>query len=153
VRFPTEADKPGVYRLGLGFALSSQYSQDIVEEEVYKTLDGFLDEPQPSHRKLCLITEEDNKIVGMFLGFTSQMLMTRKLMATEFCWYVDPDYRKSPLKHSDRLRQGFDYWSKTLGCDKQQIACANSTIYDKLKRLYRIMGYKEVETAFIKDIR
>lgn len=73
-----------------------------------------------------------------------------ELVATEFFWFVMPDRRGGPA--ALRLLRAYETWAQSVGARRLIMVHLAALRADDLKRVYERMGYREVETHYIKEV-
>ena len=72
-------------------------------------------------------------------------------LAVECFWYVMPEFRGSPL--AIRLLHAFEAWAKEHSAKFVAMIHLENLHAEKLRKLYDRMGYKKVETHYVKEIK
>lgn len=89
--------------------------------------------------------------VGMIIGKASYLPFSKDKISTELAWYLHPFYRQG--KDSLKLIKAYEYWAKNIqGCKYTQMACIKDLKGDTVGKLYERLGYKPVESAYIKEL-
>jgi len=71
-----------------------------------------------------------------------------KLVATEFFWFVSLGKRKEGIK----LLIEFEKWAKDEGCKRIIMGYLKDLMPEKIESFYKKMGYRAMETNYIKEI-
>jgi ribosomal protein S18 acetylase RimI-like enzyme len=92
----------------------------------------------------------NNEAAGIIGGCIVPCLFTGDSIAVEQYWYVLPEFRKGRLGLS--LLSAFESEVKRRGAKRCYIGNLAALNNDKMKRLYKLLGYKELETHFVKPL-
>ena len=71
------------------------------------------------------------------------------MVASEFFWYVKPEHRGGGI----RLLKAFEKWAREQGADRIIMTHLADSMPEGLKKLYIRLGYEELETNYIKEVR
>ncbi len=88
------------------------------------------------------------RIVGFIGGVVYPEPYCDELIAQEFFWFVQGEHRGQGL----RLYRAFEQWAREKGCAQIRMAHLSDLMPEKLKRVYALLGFKEVETSYAKDL-
>lgn len=72
-----------------------------------------------------------------------------ELIATELFWFVSLNKRREGTK----LLTEFEKWAKNEGCKRIIMGYLKDLMPDKVERFYEKMGYRAMETNYIKEIQ
>lgn len=137
-----------VKRMCLLFKEHSPYKTFLVEEDkLEETLKGLLIEGNQS--SIILLAVVNNKPVGMLICLSREFLFSREKHATELAWWVDPEHRDGPGR---ALQEAFVYWAKKVDCKYLHMTLLQDKEAPKMKKLYKRLGYRLMEQAWIKEI-
>lgn len=92
----------------------------------------------------------DGRAVGVLGGIRANCLNTGDLETFETFWYVLPEYRKGPL--AIRLLRQFENWSNDIGAKRIKMAYLTDLSGERVRAMYKALGYTEQETTFRKDL-
>jgi hypothetical protein len=97
-----------------------------------------------------IVAEKGGRVVGM-LGLLTGPAWWNKtvIVAQEVFWYCEPAFRKGT---GAELLAALESASRARNATVQFVACEAGNRADALSRLYRIKGYRPVETMFAKAI-
>ena len=70
------------------------------------------------------------------------------LVASEFFWYVKPEYRGK----GGALLEAFEAWAKEKGCSRVIMTHLSDSMPESLKKYYTKKGYELLETNYIKEV-
>ena len=91
--------------------------------------------------------KHDNKIVGMLGFMVFPDLLSSELIAAETFWFVKKEYRGIGLKLLDK----YEEIVQDLGVKRISMAYLKNLNPEKLKSIYKLRGYREMETFFVKE--
>lgn len=141
-------DLPDLKRMALLFKVNSPYTDHLTDEDkVEETIKGLLS--SDSKDAIVLLAIEDFKTVGMVAGIAREFIFSRERHATEIVWWVDVEHRKGP---GQKLQEAFVYWAQKVGCKYLHMTLLQNKDAPKLKKLYKQLGFKLMEQAWIKEI-
>ena len=143
IRIANQDDKEGVvclikaffeeYVEGLGFAFD--------EEKVSTDFDLYI----ALNQIKVLVIDEGETLTGLLVVYIGEQPFFKGLMADEMIWYVLPDHRRQGIK----LLRECENMCKQLGCEYINVCGFSGT---KAENIYEKMGYKHLESKFIKKI-
>ena len=90
----------------------------------------------------------DGKMVGVFGGQIVTDLCSRHPAYQEMIWFMNKDYRRHGLK---LLFKAMD-WCKSQGITRMIMVCMHNSKTEKIFDLYERLGFKPMETHFVKEI-
>lgn len=141
---------------------SDKYFLDVVslvknfhKEAVSEYLDAFdpdsvidtiKSQTQDNSRSFLLI--EDNRCQGILFGMCFRSMINKKLIFQEVIWYVNENYRK----HGVKLLKHAENMLKSDGISIIIMAVLENSKTEKLKKFYERLGYKPMETHFVRDL-
>ncbi len=91
---------------------------------------------------------EHESITGFLAALKYPDINSGELVATEMAWFVKESQRGRGLL----LLREFEGWAKEEGCKLITMGYLKDLMPDKVERLYERMGYKAIETHYIKEI-
>lgn len=117
-------------------------------KKIKETIQGL---SKDTANSLVLVANCNDKPIGILIGTISEMLFSEELVASELCWYVDPEHRNSRI--GLQMFQAFEYWAK----EKQKVDHIVMVHLDdengeKLTHLYNKKGYKKKEQAYMRTL-
>lgn len=149
IRFATKDDLDLLLPMMKAFSEYSGY-KDLDEEKIKQT---FYEYTLTSARndKLFLVSEDPltSNITGFIVGLIYEPLFSREKLANEIAWWVEDN----PFQHAKKLREAFEYWAQICGASKVIMSQLQNDRSKALERVYRGLGYRLAEQAFIKDLR
>jgi GNAT superfamily N-acetyltransferase len=129
-----------VYSMALKFANSSTYNKYIDEEKLKGLVNNFLS--APNEQSVVLLYDD----VGMLAAMAQPVLFGSEYIATEFAWWVEPEYRSKGV--GDQLEEAFYQWAKRIGCKLATMACYDEKTLEHFKK----KGWTPFEYAVIKEL-
>ena len=97
---------------------------------------------------VIFLLKSGEKIIGSLGAVKYPDPNSGEMIATEFFWFVNKESRGKGLK----LMKAFESWVAEQGIKKMIMVHLSGSMPEKLKSLYKRMGYNEMETHFIKEI-
>ena len=91
---------------------------------------------------------DDGNIVGMISGVVLPNRMSGGKMFQEFMWFVKPRYRTQGI----RLLKTLEAWCRSNGVNTIMMAVMHDKMNDKLDHMYKKMGYKPIETHYMRRL-
>ena len=152
LKVATGKDKETLVSLFSLFKDESPYRDfEIDKEHVGALVDNILNSEGDSAMAILAISEEDNSAIGMIVGHYSVFPITGEKIAAEMAFWVHKDFRKSKVARS--LLDAFLFWSQHI-CKASLISLASleNGHQDSLDVLYRRLGFKKSETAYLKRL-
>ena len=112
-------------------------------EDIYEISKQLLDNPNI----ICI--QKENK--GIILGLVYPLFYNPNiLVAQELGWWVEPEYRGSPL--AIRLLKEFEKEAKNRGASKVIMFYLDAQTPEKLDKMLGKMNYKHLEYNMVKDL-
>nr|QBM02657.1 hypothetical protein [uncultured archaeon] len=143
IRAATLADVPQLVELGVRFMLESGYARHLsIDRHAQAQL--ATDLIQAAHGVL-LVYERAGKIVGMLGAIATHHPHSGDSVMSELFWYVAPDARGAGV----RLLQEAEHWAISRGITKSLVVAPEGA---PVGSLYIRMGYRPLETQYIKDL-
>lgn len=97
-----------------------------------------------------IVAEKGDQVVGMLGLLTGPAWWNKALLVgQEVFWYCKPAFRKGT---GAELLEALESASRARNVSVQFVACESGNRSEALSRLYRIKGYRPVETMFAKAI-
>ena len=96
----------------------------------------------------ALVDEKTDEIYGALGCVKVPDLITNILIATEMFWFVMDGRRGEGMK----LLYEFESWAKANGCKSMRMMYLSNVMSEDVKAVYKRRGYREVETAYEKEI-
>lgn len=97
---------------------------------------------------VIFIAEDDGEIAGAIAGLAYAEPYSGDLVVQEFFWFVRPGRRGPGLK----LYEALEFWARQKGAKALRMVHLMDSMPDKLSRVYKRLGYKQVETLYSKDL-
>lgn len=100
----------------------------------------------------CLFkcVDDDNNILGGFVGFAQPDWMSDEFIAYDSCLFVRPEYRGTRCAYL--LVTAFKYWAKSIGCT--YIQCGTNTMInaDRTIKFYKKLGFSHLGSFLEMDL-
>lgn len=152
LKVATGADKETLVSLFSLFKDESPYRDfEINREHVGALVENILNSEGDSAMAILAIDQDTGDAVGMIVGHYSVFPVTGQKIAAEMAFWVHKDFRKSRLARD--LLDAFLFWSEHI-CKASLISLASleNGHQDSLDVLYRRLGFKKSETAYLKRL-
>lgn len=133
------------YRKEVSFLVEQFFDQTL--NEFGLKMDQTIEHIEKDLTTFLLVS--NNKIIGIIAGSISLQIMSNKKIFQEIIWYVDKDHRGQGI----RLLQYLEKWCLENDISKIIMVCMHNSMPDNLHDFYKRMGYKPMETHFIKDVQ
>lgn len=139
---------------------SDQYFLDVVKlvENFHKEAVGEYDELfepaslietiKNNNPKHCFLLIVDNVCQGIIFGIVVKSMISERYMFQEVIWYVNESFRKYGVK----LLKETEKVLKSTGISVMMMAVLENSKTAKLKRFYERLGFKPIETHFIRNL-
>jgi GNAT superfamily N-acetyltransferase len=98
---------------------------------------------------VIFVMQSNEENIGILGGVKYPDPNSNEIMASEFFWFVRKGYRGHGLK----LLKEFEAWAKEQGATKVIMMHLATLMPEKIKKLYTRMGYEEIETHYLKEVR
>ena len=122
-------------------ALNEYSSQDIKKTEIELAFNKYRDTSY-------LLVNDKDAAIGVIAGQELPWILTGEKVFQEVMWYLDEDYRRYGvyfLKHVERLLIEDNYKMLVM-------VCLHNSKTEKLFNFYNRVGFKAMETHFIKTL-
>jgi len=148
IRELRESDKEQVLDVAETFVLESPiYAEFGCDREwTWQTIKRCSDQAN----EISLVAIQDDKIVGFLCGHLGYYTFMNKFIATEYAWYILPEYRKGMIGVA--LLKAYIRWAKDNGAIE---VCVNPTTQiqpERTGRLLGALGFKSLGTINKKRI-
>lgn len=90
----------------------------------------------------------ENVCQGILFGVVMKSMTSSRLMFQEIIWYVNAPFRKYGLK----LLREAEKLLKSIGVSLIIMAVLENSKTEKIKRFYERVGYKPMETHFVRTL-
>lgn len=158
IREATAADKPRIVEMAARFLLESQYGEIFEHRAAPEKIAALVD--SVLRIGAIFVAEEGTLIEGEFgpeMGPTRLAgmlaivvvphLFTGLPYGDEIAWWVEPEHRNSRIAY--KLLRSAEEWATSRGANMVKMSAPAGS---KVGEFYERMGYKAVESAFIKSI-
>lgn len=95
-----------------------------------------------------LVSEKDNKIVGVLGFLVHHDFIDNTLTASELFWYVFPKYRGIGLE----LLKEFEKFAEENNIKRIHMVYLLKSMPERIKRIYELRGYTPVENSYRKEL-
>ncbi len=115
-------------------------------------IDRFVEFWRPLIEKesgVIFVAEDDGEIIGAIGGMVYPEPYSGELVVQEFFWFVRPGHRGSA---GLRLYEALEYWSRQKQARALRMVHLMDSMPEKLSRVYKRLGYEQVETLYSKDL-
>jgi RimJ/RimL family protein N-acetyltransferase len=144
LRDATSADAAEIERMGLRF---------LSDEGPYRG--RFKTSPEALRRllelmlrptALALVLEaEPGRLVGMFGAFLFEHPITGQRVASELCWWVDPEARGASVKATSMVQVAVR-WAQDAGAEWFEVIAPN----ERISAFYERIGFYKADTHHVK---
>ena len=134
------SDIPELLEIAVGFWNESPtYKQRTVNLKKVKTqLQTLI--LYPSQGCVLLVLDDDDNILGGFMGGLQEESQSDSLMAIDYCLFVKPEYRGG--RSAYLLIKVFTEWAKEQGATWIQCGTATKIQTEKTINFYKKMGFE-----------
>lgn len=120
------------------------YDMGLDKEKLAQSIVGF----KESNAGNMFLLVVDGKCQGILAGIEPPSLLNNKRIFQEVIWYVNERYRKYGVMLLARVQKLL----RNQGFDTMIMAALEDSKPEKIKALYERMGYRKLETHFIKNL-
>jgi len=138
------SDLTKLKELGYEFYEEGAFPSDFIPEVFEKTWTDLMN----AEIGVIFLLKSDKDIIGSLGAVKFPDPNSGEIMASEFFWFVNKEHRGKGLK----LLKVFEEWVSEQGIKKIIMVHLSNLMPDKVKNLYSRMGYREIETHYIKEI-
>ena len=144
VRLATEDDFDAILDMCAEFWQHTQFSEPFDRDHTLNMVEMSYD-----HGLLCVA--EDDEISGFIAAIKSPLLGSAEAwMATELAWYVKPEKRGT--LHGIQLIELLEHLCEQDRVKYLNMAFMETSMPEKVKKLYQSLGYALQETVYTKVI-
>ena len=93
---------------------------------------------------------QDGTLIGAIGGLLARDPNTGQLMAQELFWFVAPEVRTG--MGAIRLYKAFERWARTQGALRLVMTALAGSYAERLGAVYRTLGFRLLETNYVKDL-
>lgn len=137
IREATPSDMDKLFALAKAMHAESRYS--VMEFSVIKFIE-FIEIAVSSSNYLVLVVEQDEQIIGGFIGFVCNHVFSSDLMACDLALYMDPDHRGGGA--AAKLIKRYLAWAKNKGAKLITAGITTGVNTDTTARLYERLGFR-----------
>ncbi len=146
IRPCTIEDLRAIAEMGREFYSEGKIPGTIVPDIFEKNWKGFLE----SEIGIVYVAEEDGKIIGTIGGLIYPDTNDGVKVLCETFWFVSKGHRG---RCGFKLLDAFEKRGMERGAKRLVMVHLSSLAPEKLKKLYERLGYVEVETHYVKEIK
>ena len=128
--------------------LLEKFHKEAVEEYGLKCDRGLLELAIQKHYKYATVLVVGDEVVGLIAGQIVDYPLQKEKIFQEMVWYVTKEHREHGLK----LLKAIEDQCKKEGIRAVIMVAMGNSMKEKLDRIYKFMGYKELETQYIKVV-
>jgi len=140
IRECRETDFPGIS------VLIDKFHKEAIEMYGLRCNKETMEKAIRKHYGHAMVLIADGEVVGLMAGHIVDYPLENRKIFQELIWYVSKKYRT----HGVRLLRAIEKQCKDKGIQMIIMVAMGSSMKEKLDRIYKIMGYKELETHYIK---
>lgn len=142
LKHATLKDYQRVFDMVMTYAYESPYKDRINEKALEVLTKEFLEEKD----KVIFYVILDDTPLGFLAGAATPFLLGLDTIATEFAWWVAPEYRLNGV--GKILIEAFEIWAKEVGCSMISL----SSMDKETGKIYTERGYTPREFTYVKII-
>lgn len=141
IRFASKNDIPELVKLGKEIYLESQQKDlGFDEARLRNQIEACL---RPESKNYCLfVAEREGRIIGVFWGHIDQHFFSKALVATEYMFYVKPDFRGTSV--ALRLMHAYKTWAENRNAQEIMICMTIGVEPEKFDRFIKKLGFQYV---------
>ncbi len=128
--------------------LVKEFYKEAIEEYGLKCEIDQVNKVINDNKSEILVMEMDGKVVGLIAGMLLNYPLQKAKIFQEIMWYVSKDYRRYGIS----LLRELERRCKERGIHTVIMVAMGSSMSAKLDRLYRMSGYRILETHYVKGI-
>lgn len=129
-------------------SLIQEFHKEALEDYGLKCEDSQIGQAIKNNQAETLVLEMDGKVVGLITGKITDYPLQKKKIYQEFMWYVSKAYRRYGIS----LLRELEAKCKERGIGMIIMVAMGNSMSAKLDRLYKLTGYRLLETHYIKVI-
>lgn len=141
LRIATIDDMDELMGMALKFAKASNYADYVEEDKIRAFIEQLVLSDVP---EVLMLLHEGQ---GMLAAMAQPFIFGKPMLATEICWWVEPDARTKGV--GKELMEAYEFWAKKLGCTMLTMSCLD----DLLGKYYEKNGYSLYERVYFKEIK
>lgn len=138
VRKAVSADVPAIAKMAETF-LASEYRDRFADLSAVRVMAENL---IASDDGLALVAERDEQVIGMMGATTYLSPFTNQIVATEICWWVNPEARGSRV--ALRMLNHAEDWARSKGARAFQMIAPS----DHVAEFYQRLGFRRLEIHY-----
>ncbi|UYZ82825.1 GNAT family N-acetyltransferase [Entomomonas sp. E2T0] len=147
VREATLADVETIVELGKQLQQSSAYAAKSFSEAKANSVVAMMVDSESDN---ALVAEEDEQIIGFFLGGLTYEWFSDDLLGFDYSVYVVPEKRNG--RAAIKLFKAFEAWAKAKGAVGMQAGITTNINIEGNRRFYHFLGYQDGGVLFEKRL-
>lgn len=140
IREATPDDVPAIVQMGLRFLTSAPYGGLLRPKP--EVMAAFALRLIQSDEAVWLVAERQGALIGMLAMFLYAQPFSGQVIATELCWWVEPEAR-GPRTAIRLLTQG-EAWARAKGAELLQMIAPT----DHVAAFYERTGFERIEVHY-----
>ena len=98
---------------------------------------------------VIFVASDDVQPIGAIGGIVHKDPTTGRMTASEMFWFVQPESRGIGVT----LYRSFEEWARQRHCVDIRMVHLSDSMPVKIKAFYEAIGYREVETHYVKELK
>lgn len=147
VREAIVADVEAIVQLGKQLQQSSAYADKGFSEDKAKSVVAMM---VASESDNAFVAEDDQQIIGFFLGGLTYEWFSDDLLGFDYSVYVVPAKRNG--RAAIKLFKAFEAWAKAKGAIRMQAGITTNINIQGTRRFYHFLGYQDGGVLFEKRL-
>lgn len=147
VREATLADVEAIVQLGKHLQQSSAYADKGFSEAKAKSVVAMMVDSESDN---AFVAEDDQQIIGFFLGGLTYEWFSDDLLGFDYSVYVTPAKRNG--RTAIKLFKAFEAWAKAKGAIRMQAGITTNINIEGNRRFYHFLGYEDGGVLFEKRL-
>ena len=145
IRELTVEELPLIFPIGKHFWAESDLPGSFIEEEFMKSWTAFIGAGAGT---IFGAFDERGNFTGALACLVYRDLNDGKQVSMEAFWYVFKEHRGQGV----RLLKHYEEWAKAKGISRVAMGFLHSIHPEKMADLYKRLGYRILETIYVKDL-
>jgi len=128
--------------------LIAEFSEEaLAEYGTYLDPDRLKETFDSAYPTSFALVHED-KVVGILAGRIGNDICSKRPVYEELVWFMTKKFRR----HGMKLLNHAEGWCRDKHISRITMCCMHNSVTEKLWALYTKMGYRPMETRFIKEL-
>lgn len=150
VRKPLIEDFDQINLIGRWFQENSLYASCGWSDQ--KSLKWVVEGSYPESNTFMRVVENDEMIVGFFLGYITEYFFSSKQIAQDLVMVFLPQQRSGIAKPVFKILKEFEAWATEKGAHEVCIGITSGIAGPGYEKLIKRMGFREVGSAMKKEV-